>query len=163
MKKTRITYNGKLYKHIYLENTPWQVFKYKVKMFFKKLFLFSLMSGALYGAFQLGAEIFPKTIYAKQIEVKHIDLTAPVMDRIKKCESGGRQFDKNGKIVTRKNKNGSFDYGAYQINGRVWSNKALELGYDIFTEQGNRDMAYWIYRNVGTAAWIASKDCWYRG
>lgn len=54
----------------------------------------------------------------------------------------------------------SNDIGLYQINTRYHLKKAKELGYDIFTEEGNTAYAIWLYGKEGTKPWNASKHCW---
>lgn len=86
------------------------------------------------------------------------------LKRIASCESWGnptlepRQFDENGAVL-----HGVVnpqDIGLAQINLPSWGNKALELGYDIFTPEGNLGMAKWIYDTYGSAPWYLSKGCW---
>ena len=162
-KKVRFYVNGVRQRDIWLHKTKWEVFKMKVKFIFKRIILVSMFAGSIYGAILLGANLFPVTTYAKEEVRIEVDKTAEVMERVAQCESGGRQYDKNGRVIINKNTNGSVDYGMYQLNDRVWGAKATELGFDIMTEKGNRDMAYWLFRNKGTAIWTHSHACWYRG
>lgn len=107
-------------------------------------------------------EVNPKTVTAQGIEtvvVKTVYAESPIMERIAKCESGGKHYGTSGQVIMRSNTNGSVDVGKFQINS-VWFKKATELGYDVTTEKGNTDMAYWIYANRGTNDWYASRDCW---
>jgi hypothetical protein len=109
-------------------------------------------------------EVNPKTVTAQGIEtivVKTVYAESPIMERIAKCESGGKHYDSTGQVVMRSNTNKSVDVGKFQINS-VWFKKATELGFDVTTEKGNTDMAYWIYANRGTQDWYASRDCWAR-
>lgn len=103
----------------------------------------------------------PKTVLAEKEVIKEIKIIPPVMNRIAKCESPKGQFE-NGKVVVRVNNDGSRDVGKYQINDRYWGLKAMELGFNLFTEEGNEKMAMWIYENKGTDPWIHSKPCWNR-
>lgn len=79
----------------------------------------------------------------------------PIMVKIAKCESGGLH-KKNGKVVLSR----THDVGKYQINEAVWGKKAKELGYDIYTAEGNEKMAMYIFERKGSAPWIASSKCW---
>lgn len=79
----------------------------------------------------------------------------PVLQKIAKCESGNSQF-KNGQVLI----NATQDMGKYQINLPTWGKKATELGYNLSTEQGNEDMALWLYKNKGTGSWSSSSKCW---
>lgn len=76
-----------------------------------------------------------------------------------KCESDNRQFDENGNVLRGMYKPHD-DVGKYQINERIWLKKSIELGYDIYTEQGNTKMALWLYEKYGLLPWKASFNCW---
>lgn len=154
-KTTKVYYMGKRLKDMYPHATKWQVFKYKVRKFFHKVFVTLAVVGILYGAVQIGAEMFPKVVYAVQEKAEE---PIPVMERIAKCESD-KQHKENGQVLLRGNKNKTVDVGIYQINS-VWFKKATELGYDLTTREGNTAMAMWIYHNRGTSDWSASYKCW---
>lgn len=82
----------------------------------------------------------------------------PILERIAKCESPKGQYDKNGKTIR-----GAItpsDLGKYQINDIYWGQKAHDLGFDLYTEQGNEAMALWIYEHHGTEPWHSSAKCW---
>lgn len=80
------------------------------------------------------------------------------------CESSGNaysgptQFDINGNVIRGKINN--LDYGACQINLLFWGSKAVELGYDLDTIEGNYAMANYIYEQQGLSAWKSSQSCW---
>lgn len=81
----------------------------------------------------------------------------PIMVQVAMCESGMRQFDANGEVVR-----GIYhppDTGLFQVNSAVWGKKAIELGYDIFTLEGNIKMAQYILKVQGLNAWV-SHGCW---
>ncbi len=95
--------------------------------------------------------------------IKEVEVTrkAAVMERIMKCESGGKHFDpKTGQVYTKSNDNKTVDIGKYMINEYYWGKKATEMGLDLTKEVDNEKMAYWIYENHGTEPWIWSKACW---
>lgn len=52
------------------------------------------------------------------------------------------------------------DIGLAQINAPTWQKKAESLGYDIYTYQGNLNMAKWIFDHYGEKPWNWSKGCW---
>jgi hypothetical protein len=52
---------GKRLKDIYPHATRWQVFKYKVRTFFRKLFILGAFIGIIALAFQIGRYAFPLT------------------------------------------------------------------------------------------------------
>lgn len=82
----------------------------------------------------------------------------PIFTAIAACESGGKQFHANGQVIRgRINRN---DIGKYQINLTIWGRTAQELGYNIFSEEGNEEMALELYRRHGLQPWYLSKHCW---
>lgn len=83
----------------------------------------------------------------------------PIMLKISTCESHNHQYAPSGQVLMKPNTNGTVDVGLYQIN-TVWFAKATSLHYDVTTEQGNKDMALWIYANKGTSPWYSSSKCW---
>lgn len=157
---------GRPLRDVYPHATRWQVFKWKVQEFLKKVLRFvtltGITAGVLYATFMAGAYLNPVVSYATQEVLVPTDGEIPVLDRIARCESGDSHFDKSGQVLVRGNTGDrkSVDVGRYQINVSYWGAKATELGYDIFTEKGNRDMALWIYKNRGTEPWHASSKCW---
>jgi len=81
-----------------------------------------------------------------------------ILEKIGHCESGNRQFYTDGSVV--KGRVNNLDIGKYQINLKYWSVQAEELGYDLYTEEGNTLMALYIYNNYGVDPWVWSKPCW---
>jgi hypothetical protein len=104
--------------------------------------------------------------------------TFPVLDRIARAESHNSQIctvalvkahmchasevgttllrpntDKNGVYI------GNYDIGKYQINSMHLSD-ALALGYDVYTEAGNRAFAEYLFTTQGSEPWSASKSNW---
>ncbi len=137
--------------------------KSKIMKFIKKVVLVAIVGvviyGIGYGAYVAGAQFNPKTVYAEkevQVPLKFEDM--PLLVKICNAESGGKQFLTNGHIVRGKVE--PSDLGFCQINETIWNDKARELGYDIYTEQGNKDMAIWIYLRQGSQPWSASRSMW---
>jgi hypothetical protein len=89
------------------------------------------------------------------VEVALADLP-PVLQKVAQCESGARQHDANGKVVTNPK---THDYGLFQIN-RIHLPTAKKRGMDIMTEQGNIQFAMYLYNRNGLKDWSASKSCW---
>lgn len=114
---------------------------------------------ALAIAFYAGQFSSSHLTYAAPVE-KIVVANSPVLERIAKCESSNGHYSKNGQVQVHANTNGTVDVGQYQINVQVWGAKATELGFDIFTKEGNKAMAEWIYANKGTEPWYSSKACW---
>jgi hypothetical protein len=131
----------------------------KVKRFFKKVFIALVILLVIYGICLTYNALNPSVIYTKAEVIKEVPIKAPILERIFKCESGGKHFDKNGQVLMRSNTNRTVDIGIAQIN-TVWFAKASELGLDLTKEEDNRAMAQWIYENRGTGDWSASKKCW---
>lgn len=67
-----------------------------------------------------------------------------------RCESGFRQFKADGSVV----RSHTDDVGVTQINVPHWGEKAKELGYDIYTEDGNLLMAKHVLKVQGLRAWV---------
>jgi hypothetical protein len=97
----------------------------------------------------------------------------PVMSRIKKAETHGDQYCnadaiankfctsyQKGEVLETTNTDRSVDIGEYAINNKAFGAQAVQLGYDIYTADGNEAMAMWIYENVGTGPWYSSKSRW---
>ncbi len=73
------------------------------------------------------------------------------------CESGGRQFYPDGKLVTGPD---GHDRGRFQIRETVHRQDALKHGWDIDTDFGNTEYALWLYQHEGLSPWYSSKSCW---
>ena len=74
------------------------------------------------------------------------------------CESGWKHYDENGKVL--RGRINPDDIGICQINQNYWGDDAERLGLDIFTEEGNKKMAEWIYEKYGDNPWNWSRACW---
>lgn len=105
----------------------------------------------------------PEHILAQVIEVKELP---PILKKICKAESQNRQFRDDKGHVLRGSTTPS-DIGYCQINEIYWNDTAKDLGYDIYTEKGNKEMAMYIFENEGTTPWNSSrctkdriKNCW---
>jgi hypothetical protein len=101
----------------------------------------------------------PKNLVEGQIWAAY-----PLLKHIASCESWGdpnkepREFNALGTVLRGyPNPN---DIGLAQINLPTWGAKAKELGFDLYTYQGNLGMAKWIYDHYGSAPWKYSKGCW---
>lgn len=136
-------------------------------------FLFKAKKNAVHLFQLLGSMVLIATsvaLYGMLVVPEHITATTitlrdttkyPVLDRIAKCESHNRQFNTDGSVLTNTNTNGTVDVGMYQINMSSYHIKEIaKLNLNVFTEQGNRDYAMYIYTHYGTGAWSSSANCW---
>jgi hypothetical protein len=102
--------------------------------------------------------VAPLTVYAEKITEVPVNTFPPMLTKICNAESGGKQFNKDGSVL-RGRVNPS-DIGFCQLNEPIWNDKARKMGLDIYTEQGNKDMALYIFSNYGTDPWNSSKVMW---
>ena len=96
-----------------------------------------------------------KIVEVKEVK-KEVVIPQNLLD-ISYCESRGRQFNSDGSVYRGTINNQ--DVGRWQINEYYWLKKSKELGFDIYTENGNRDMAIWIYNKYGAKPWGWSAQC----
>lgn len=90
--------------------------------------------------------------------VEPVPQIPPILQKIAICESHNHQFNADGSV--HMGKINKLDTGKWQINQKYWLKKSRELGYDIFTLEGNTKMAVWIYKNYGVSPWTWSRSCW---
>lgn len=88
----------------------------------------------------------------------------PLLKHIASCEDWGdpnkepREFTANGEVL--RGYPNPDDIGIGQINLPTWGPKAKELGFDLYTYDGNVAMSKWIFDHYGWKPWVYSKDCW---
>ncbi|MCK4826778.1 hypothetical protein KA005_64180 [bacterium] len=80
-----------------------------------------------------------------------------IMVEIARCESGFRQFDKEGKPLKNP---GSTATGVFQLMASYHREPASNLGMDIDTVEGNLGYAMVMYEQSGTVPWNESRPCW---
>lgn len=90
--------------------------------------------------------------------VKEYFKDIPIMAKIARCESGYRQWDKNGDVL--RGVQNSLDKGVMQINEKYHLAASKRLGYDLSTLEGNLAYARHLYTQEGTRPWFWSKGCW---
>ena len=155
---------GKRLKDIYPHATKFQVFKYKVRMFIRKVVIISMIAGAFWLTYEIGGKLNPGTIYTQELVTVEVQapVKAKVLERIAQCESRGHHFDeKTGVVKLGANaKGGSVDIGLFQINNVYWGERATKEGLNLMIEEDNRKMAELIYNEKGTEPWSSSKHCW---
>ncbi len=106
----------------------------------------------------LGAKYLNVPVYAEVQTIKEVHIQPdfpPFLKKICNAESGGRQFNKDGSVV--RGIVDKSDIGICQINERYNNDLARKLGYDIYTEEGNKAFALYLFNNRGTQPWLASQ------
>lgn len=93
----------------------------------------------------------------KRAVIAEYGLTSPMV-RIAMCESTFRQYGTDDQVL--RGIVNSDDVGIFQLNEYYHLDKANELGFDIYTVDGNIKMARYLYDKYGTQPWSASKTCW---
>ncbi len=75
------------------------------------------------------------------------------MMRILECESGMKQWDKNGSVLTSPTN----DVGIGQINLKTWKDESIKRGYDIGQPVDNLRFSYLIWLKSGFKAWTCAR------
>jgi|ERR1700733_4789176 len=165
IKKLKVFAGDTRLKDVWVGASRWEIIKFRTARFLRKLFIVTSIIGATagisYASFKAGGTLSPVTVFADKIvnvPIVQDQPFPPMLQKICDAESGGNQFLPNGNVV--RGKVTPDDVGYCQIHESLWEDKARSLGYDIYTEQGNKDMALWIFDNYGTAPWNASKSIW---
>jgi hypothetical protein len=84
----------------------------------------------------------------------------PILRKIARCESQNTHYDRQGHVL--RGRANPHDVGKYQINTAVWGSVAARLGYDLYDEQGNEQMALYLLHHYGSLPWQQSATCWGR-
>ncbi len=88
-----------------------------------------------------------------------IDVDDALARKIAFCESSLKQFDpKTGTLI--RGVYNQRDTGLFQINEKYHLARSRELGYDIYTTDGNIAYAMYLLSKEGTKHWYWSKPCW---
>lgn len=82
----------------------------------------------------------------------------PELVDVARCESRFRHFDKNGRVLRGEINRG--DIGVMQINEYYHKERAEELGFDLYTIEGNMSYARVLYEKEGLTPWASSSHCW---
>lgn len=96
-----------------------------------------------------------------ELESRKKGLDPALTTKIAFCESTNRQFKEGTDIPLRGIVN-SNDVGVFQVNERFHLKKSQELGYNIYTLEGNVGYALWLIEQEGARHWNASRPCWGR-
>ena len=79
------------------------------------------------------------------------------MEKIAKCESGGTHYRQDGRLVKNVNKNGTMEFGNFQIN-QLAKPKVASIVYNINLPEENDVFAYRLYDTSGTGDCHSSKN-----
>lgn len=90
--------------------------------------------------------------------VREYFIETPILAEIAKCESRFRQVGASGQVLRGEVNNS--DVGLMQVNEYYHDKKAVDLGFDLETVDGNLAYAKYLYDKEGTKPWNASKKCW---
>lgn len=100
MKTIKVFYHGTRLRDIYPHATKWQVLKWKITKFFRRLVLISFCIGVMWGAFKIGSVVSADTVYIAEnkktdttLSNKIEELKQEVVSKIKNCESNGLNED----------------------------------------------------------------------
>lgn len=154
-------------------------FVVQVKFFVKKATIVSLVAviiGCTYvdTFFAGGLMLAAQPVEAAEIITRdQPNIVPPVLVAIGKAETHNDMYCNEdaikmkwckpaakGTILVTTNTDGSVDVGGYALNNATWGADASRLGIDIYTEEGNTQMAEWILNNYGTAPWYLSRGRW---
>lgn len=131
----------------------------KAAKFTKRTIIVTGGMSALGWAAYLGSNYVPRTVYADKVVEVPAKVEFPlILTKICFAESGGRQFNKDGSVL--RGRTTPSDIGICQINEAINNDLARKLGYDIFTEEGNKAFALYLFNHRGTEPWNASKANW---
>lgn len=133
MKSTKLFRNGARLKDIYVGATRWQVFKFKLARFMRKLILRSLLVGGWVAMIAVlihfNAATADVEIPADTLGVKVSELKEDVLNKIQNCERAGHSED-DGIIIFDSNNKASIGTFQFQKATVIYYYKAL-YGQDI--------------------------------
>jgi len=75
-----------------------------------------------------------------------------IAPKIAFCESGGKHYGEDGAVIRNSNKNGTTDWGMYQINS-THIPFAQKIGLDISNPEDNEILAGLLYDRFGPEIW----------
>lgn len=160
MKLTKVFAGNTRLKDLYVGATKWQVFKFKALRLFRRVALVIIAIDVIgwagvAGYYYAKSNIAPELVRAEVIKEVPTTVFPPMLKKICTAESGWKQFKANGDVV--RGKVNPSDIGICQINEYINNDEARRLGYDIYTEQGNKDFAVYLFNNRGVQPWESSR------
>ena len=102
------------------------------------------------------SSIKPQNFVDKEVKAYFSDI--PELAAVAYCESRYRHVGPDGNIFRGVVNNK--DVGVMQINEYYHLEDSKELGFDIYTLEGNMAYARHIYETSGLQPWVSSKPCW---
>jgi hypothetical protein len=97
---------------------------------------------------QLSVPVFSSADIKAMVETTFA--SSPEMVAVAKCESGFRQFTASGAVLRGPGDN----IGVFQINEKSHATNSKNLGFDIYTVEGNIGYAKYLYDKQGTRPWF---------
>lgn len=96
------------------------------------------------------------TVLREEISIrsKTLGLDLDLVNKIIQCESAFKPYAINY------NKNGTIDYGYWQINNYWWEEYLLEKGWNIKLPEENLEAGFYLLDTYGTKLWYPSEFCW---
>ncbi|MFA6410901.1 MAG: peptidoglycan-binding protein [Candidatus Buchananbacteria bacterium] len=89
------------------------------------------------------------TLVETEQQVRTYFADIPAMISIAKCESGFRQYNNDGTPLLGSN----LYIGIFQIDKKIHTKIAADMGMDIYTVEGNLAYAKYLYTQLGTKPW----------
>lgn len=165
--KTKIFYGNQFVEKFNCDGrkyTKRQIMIMKISRWIREKIILSakicIIAWLVVGGLKVGQHLTPPSVvYADKVIERSLAFEdIPMLVKICQAESGSRQFKANGDVL--RGKVNLSDIGYCQINEYINNDLARKLGYDIYTEKGNKDFAVYLYLNRGTQPWSASKSIW---
>lgn len=163
----RVIYTFKPMKHFYPFATRWGTIKWFMARSIRNVSIVVSYAIVATVSAKIYNHYYPIVIKA-DAQVVHIEVPVteeiPVLNNIITCESGGKQFGKDGQLNVNINVQAdgtkSIDVGIGQINTKVWGSTATKMGYDLAKEVDNKAFTKWLFLTHGSEPWYSSKACW---
>lgn len=100
---------------------------------------------------------FPMSTSTIRLILEREFVEDPRLVDVARCESRFRQWDSQGNPL--RGEINPKDVGVMQINEKYWLAESIKLGHDIYTLEGNIEMAKHILKVQGINAWSWSSHC----
>jgi hypothetical protein len=118
---------------------------------FDMLFIVIVSLLSLIAPIRVSAQTVPDPNSEVAAKVSTVFAAMPEMIAVAKCESNMRQFTKEGAVLH--GGTGGAYVGIFQISEALHAERALKMGHDIMTIDGNIGYALWLRTTQGVAPW----------